>query len=60
MRLYGDDYIVEVTLWKGWIADGRPFKLDGKSGHCCTSSGCASGGSPRRPFGTTTTPWRGS
>lgn len=31
-RQYGEDSIVDVTLWKGFVADGRPFKLDGMSG----------------------------
>jgi ketosteroid isomerase-like protein len=31
-RHYGEDFIVDVTLWKGFVADGRPFKLDGMSG----------------------------
>jgi hypothetical protein len=32
MRLYGDDFIVDETILIGQVADGRPFKLDGKSG----------------------------
>jgi ketosteroid isomerase-like protein len=31
-RHYGDDFIVDVTLWNGFVADGRPFKLDGMEG----------------------------
>ena len=32
MRLYGDDFVIDETLWFGQVLDGRPFKLDGKSG----------------------------
>jgi ketosteroid isomerase-like protein len=32
MRLYGDDFIVDETIWIGNIVDGRVFRLDGKSG----------------------------
>jgi ketosteroid isomerase-like protein len=32
-RLYGDDFLVDETLWEGTIVDGKPFLLDGKSGH---------------------------
>ncbi len=31
-RYYGDDFIVDETLWNGAIADGRPFLCDGKHG----------------------------
>ena len=31
-RLYGDDFIVDETLWQGQITDGRQFFMDGKSG----------------------------
>ena len=31
-RYYGDDFIVDETLWQGEISDGRPFLCDGKSG----------------------------
>ena len=31
-RLYGDDFMVDETLWKGHISDGRPFLCEGKSG----------------------------
>jgi ketosteroid isomerase-like protein len=31
-RYYGDDFIVDETLWHGEISDGRPFLCDGKSG----------------------------
>ena len=31
-RLYGDDFVIDETLWFGQVLDGRPFKLDGKSG----------------------------
>lgn len=33
MRLYGDNFIVDETIWVGRVLDGRPFKLDGKSGN---------------------------
>lgn len=29
-RLYGDDFLVDESLWRGW-APGRPFGLDGKN-----------------------------
>jgi hypothetical protein len=31
-RLYGDDFLVDETLWEGMIVDGKPFLLEGKSG----------------------------
>ncbi len=31
-RYYGDDFLVDESLWHGRIDDGRPFLLDGKSG----------------------------
>jgi hypothetical protein len=31
-RLYGEDFIVDETLWHGHIADGSAFLCDGKSG----------------------------
>jgi hypothetical protein len=31
-RLYGDDFMVDETLWEGEILDGKPFALTGKSG----------------------------
>src|SRR3712207_4313162 len=31
-RLYGDDFLIDETLWHGRIEDGRPFLRDGKSG----------------------------
>ncbi len=31
-RLYGDDFLVDETIWHGYIRDGRPFLCDGKSG----------------------------
>jgi ketosteroid isomerase-like protein len=31
-RLYGDDFIVDETLWRGHIEDGSIFLCDGKSG----------------------------
>jgi ketosteroid isomerase-like protein len=32
-RLYGDDFLVDETLWEGEQYDGKPFLLPGKSGH---------------------------
>lgn len=32
-RLYGEDFLIDETLWRGYIADGRPFLCDGKSGN---------------------------
>jgi ketosteroid isomerase-like protein len=32
MRLYGDDFLIDETIWIGHIVNGRVFKLDGKSG----------------------------
>jgi hypothetical protein len=32
MRLYGDDFLIDETIWIGRIVDGRVFKLDSKSG----------------------------
>ncbi len=31
-RLYGDDFLVDETLWEGEQMDGKPFLLPGKSG----------------------------
>ncbi len=31
-RLYGDNFMVDETLWEGEMIDGKPFLLDGKSG----------------------------
>lgn len=31
-RLYGNDFVVDETLWRGHVVDGRPFLLDGRSG----------------------------
>jgi ketosteroid isomerase-like protein len=31
-RLYGDDFLIDETIWHGRIEDGRPFLCDGKSG----------------------------
>jgi len=31
-RLYGDDFLVDETLWHGRIEDGRPFLCEGRSG----------------------------
>src|SRR5687767_15082496 len=29
-RFYGDDFLIDETLWHGHINDGRPFLCDGK------------------------------
>jgi predicted ester cyclase len=31
-RWYGEDFVVDETLWTGRIEDGRAFGLEGKSG----------------------------
>ena len=31
-RQYGEGFVVDEVMWNGYIADGRPFGLDGKSG----------------------------
>lgn len=31
-RYYGDNFIIDETLWHGEISDGRAFLCDGKSG----------------------------
>jgi ketosteroid isomerase-like protein len=31
-RLYGEDFVVDESLWQGHIADGGPFLCEGKSG----------------------------
>ena len=31
-RLYGDDFLIDETLWEGTLVDGKPFLLEGKSG----------------------------
>jgi ketosteroid isomerase-like protein len=33
MRLYGDDFLVDETIWIGEIVDGRTFKLERRSGN---------------------------
>jgi len=32
MRLYGDNFLVDETIWIGDVVDGRAFRLDGRSG----------------------------
>jgi hypothetical protein len=32
MRLYGDDFLIDETIWIGEIVDGRPFGLERRSG----------------------------
>jgi hypothetical protein len=32
MRLYGDDFLIDESIWVGRLVDGRPFKLDGRAG----------------------------
>jgi ketosteroid isomerase-like protein len=31
-RLYGDDFLIDETMWHGRVTDGRPFLCDGRSG----------------------------
>jgi len=31
-RYYGDDFVIDETLWHGQIKDGKPFLCDGKTG----------------------------
>lgn len=31
-RYYGEDFLIDETLWRGQIVDGRPFLCDGRSG----------------------------
>ena len=31
-RLYGEDFVVDETMWHGRVANGRPFLMEGKSG----------------------------
>jgi hypothetical protein len=31
-RYYGDDFLIDETLWNGYVEDGRPFLCEGKSG----------------------------
>jgi predicted ester cyclase len=31
-RLYGEDFVVDETMWHGRVADGRPFLMPGRSG----------------------------
>ncbi|NKE48616.1 nuclear transport factor 2 family protein [Roseomonas frigidaquae] len=31
-RLYGDDFVLDESVWHGQITDGRQFHLDGRSG----------------------------
>ena len=31
-RLYGDDFVIDESLWEGLVKDGRAFLCDGKSG----------------------------
>jgi predicted ester cyclase len=35
-RLYGDNFLVDETLWEGEQMDGKPFLLPGKSGRMST------------------------
>jgi hypothetical protein len=32
MRLYGESFLVDETIWTGRVVDGRTFRLEGKSG----------------------------
>ena len=31
-RLYGEDFLVDETVWHGYVNDGRPFLCEGKGG----------------------------
>jgi ketosteroid isomerase-like protein len=31
-RLYGEDFVVDETLWHGRVENGRPFLMEGRSG----------------------------
>lgn len=31
-RYYGEDFMIDETMWHGQIVDGRPFLCDGRSG----------------------------
>ena len=31
-RLYGEDFLIDETIWHGYIRDGHVFRCDGKSG----------------------------
>jgi hypothetical protein len=31
-RYYGEDFLIDETLWHGEIVDGKPFLCDGRSG----------------------------
>ena len=31
-RYYGDDFVIDETLWNGEVFDGSPFLCDGKKG----------------------------
>ena len=31
-RYYGDDFVIDETMWHGRIEDGQPFLCEGKSG----------------------------
>ena len=31
-RYYGDDFVIDETLWQGQVKDGRPFLCDSRSG----------------------------
>jgi ketosteroid isomerase-like protein len=31
-RLYGEDFVVDESMWHGHVENGRPFLMDGKSG----------------------------
>jgi hypothetical protein len=59
MRLYGDDFLVDETIWIGHVVDGRPFNstagLARYASGFCTSSSCGMGSSRRRTSGSTST-----
>lgn len=31
-RLYGEDFVVDESMWHGYVTNGRPFFMDGRSG----------------------------
>jgi ketosteroid isomerase-like protein len=41
-RLYGQDFLIDETLWHGHIEDGRPYLCDGKSAATSASGFCTS------------------
>ena len=31
-RLYGEDFVIDESMWHGRVANGRPFFMEGRSG----------------------------